>query len=99
MGRAERVVFALGSFREARQPVSLAQGADAVPPPGQDLVGVSLMADVPDDPVVGRVEEIVKRHRKLDHAETAPRCPPVTETASIVSGPQLVPRPAGAVPA
>ena len=27
------------------------------------------MADIPDQPVVGRVEHVVQRHRQLDHAE------------------------------
>ena len=36
---------------------------------GEDLVRVGLMADVPDQPVVRRVEDVVQRHRQLDHAQ------------------------------
>ena len=40
-----------------------------VAPPGQNLVRVSLMADVPDQPVVRRVEGVVHRHGQLDRAQ------------------------------
>ncbi len=69
MRRAERVVLALGALGEAREPAALAQRADAVAPAGQDLVRIGLVADVPDQPVVRRVEDVVQRHRQLDHAE------------------------------
>ena len=38
-------------------------------PAGQDLVRVGLVADVPDDAVVRRVEDVVQRDRELDGAE------------------------------
>ena len=69
MGGAERVVFALAAAREARQAALLAERADAAAPPGDDLVRIGLMADVPDHPVLRRVEDIVQRHRELDHAQ------------------------------
>ena len=69
MRRAERVVFALGALGEAGEPARLAQRADAVAPAGQDLVRIGLVADVPDQPVARRVEDVVERDRQLDHAE------------------------------
>ena len=54
---------------EAGKPAALAQRADAVAAPGQDLVRVGLVADVPDQPVARRVEDVVQRDRQLDHAE------------------------------
>ena len=39
MRGAERIVFALRPLGEAGQAAALAQGADAIAPPGQDLVG------------------------------------------------------------
>ena len=36
---------------------------------GQHLVRVGLVADVPDQPVVGRVEDVVQRDREFDRAE------------------------------
>ena len=42
----------------------LAQGAIAAPAAGEDLVRVGLVADVPDQPVVRRVEHVVQRDRR-----------------------------------
>ena len=69
MRRAERVVLALGALGEAGQAAALAQRADAVAPAGQDLVRIGLVADVPDQPVARRVEDVVERDRQLDDAE------------------------------
>src|SRR5450631_1261095 len=69
MRGAERIVFAFGPFGEAGQAAALAQRVDAVAPPGQDLVRVALVSDVPDQAVVRRFECIMQRHRELDHAE------------------------------
>ena len=63
MGRAEGVVFALGAFGEAAEAAALAQSADAVAAPGQDLVRIALMADIPDQLVMRRVEDRVDRDR------------------------------------
>ena len=54
---------------EAGQASGLAQGLDAVAAPGQDLVRIGLMADVPDDPVFRRVEDVMQGDRQLDDAE------------------------------
>ena len=58
-----------------RQPAALAQRADAVAPAGEDLVRIGLVADVPDQPVVGRVEHIMDRDGQLDHAEPGAEMP------------------------
>ena len=70
MRGAERVVFALGALGEAGKAAPLAQRADAVAPAGQDFVRIGLVADVPDEPVLGRVEHVMERDRQLDDAET-----------------------------
>ncbi|BDL41724.1 hypothetical protein MSPGM_43140 [Methylorubrum sp. GM97] len=69
MGRAEGVVLALRALGEAGEATALAQRADAVAAAGQDLVRVALVSDVPDDAVVGGVEDVVERHREFDHAQ------------------------------
>ena len=69
MRGAERVVFALGALGEAGKPAALAQRADAVAPAGENLVRIGLMADVPDQPVGGRVEDGVQRYGQFDHAQ------------------------------
>ena len=70
MGGAERVVFALGALGEAGQAAALAQRADAVAPAGEDLVRIGLVADVPDQAVVGRIEDIMQCHRQFDDAQS-----------------------------
>src|SRR5579885_1753601 len=84
MRSAERIVLALGSSCETRKPPATAQGSDTAAPPSEDLVRISLMSDIPNEPVVRRVKYIMQRDRKFHDAEP-PRCPPVTETASMVS--------------
>ena len=69
MRSAERVVFAFGALGEAGQPALLAQRAHAVAAAGQDLVRIGLVADVPDQTVVRRVEDVVQRDSQLDDAE------------------------------
>ena len=70
MGGAERVVFAFGTLGEARQAAALPQRADAVAASRQDLVRVALVADVPDQAVPRRIEDMMQRNRQLDHAKT-----------------------------
>ena len=75
MRGAEGVVFALGALGEAGEAATLTQRPDAVAPPGQDLVRIGLVADVPDQPVVGGVEHIVQCNGEFDDAQA---CPQVT---------------------
>jgi hypothetical protein len=69
MRGAERIVFALGALGEAGETVALAQRADAIAASGQDLVRIGLMTDVPNQPVVRRIEDIMQRDGEFDHAE------------------------------
>ncbi len=66
---AEGVVLALLAARKSRDAAELAQGVHPAPAAGDRLVRVGLVADVPDDPVVRRVEDVVQRDRQLDRAE------------------------------
>ena len=47
----------------------LAQRGHALAPAGQDLVRIGLVAHVPHQPVVRRVEHVVQRDRELDRAQ------------------------------
>ncbi len=75
MRGAERIVFALAALGETGKPAALAQGAHAGAAAGDDLVGIGLVADIPDDPVLGRVEHIVERGGQFDHAKTGAEMP------------------------
>ncbi len=76
MRSAEGVVLALGALGEAGESSRLAQGADAVAPPGEDLVRIGLMADVPDHPVARRVEDIMQGDGQLDDAKPRAKMAP-----------------------
>ncbi|MCY1233626.1 hypothetical protein D9M72_461760 [compost metagenome] len=69
MGGAEGVVLALGTAGEAGKAAFLAQRPDAVATAGQDLVRIALVADVEDQPVIRRVEDLVDGNRQFDNAE------------------------------
>ena len=69
MGGAERIVGTFRALGEARQASALAQGADPVAPAGQYLVGIGLMAHVPDHDVAWGVEHMVEGDRQLHDAK------------------------------
>ena len=69
MADAERVVLAFLALRERREAVLLLDRGDAVAAAGQDLVRIALVADVPDQAVARRVEQVVQRDGQLDHAQ------------------------------
>ena len=71
MRGAEGVVLAFVAARKAADAAELAQRVHALAPAGQDLVRVGLVAHVPDQPVVRRVEDVVQRDRQLDRAQVA----------------------------
>ena len=68
--RAERIILALGTLGEAGEAAALPQRADAGAPAGEDLVGIGLVADVPDQHVARRIEHVMDRNRQLDDAES-----------------------------
>ena len=70
MPSPERVVSALLHLRESAQPVQLAVHPETVAAAGDDLVGIGLMAHVPDQLVVRRIEHVMQRGGQLDDAET-----------------------------
>ena len=72
---AERVVFALGALGKARQAAFLPDGAHRLAAAGEELVRIGLMADVPDQPVVRGVEDVVQGDGELDDAEAGAQMP------------------------
>ena len=66
---AERVVLAFGSLGETVQATGLPDRADAVAPPGENLVRIGLVPHVPDQPVARRIENVMQHHGELDDAE------------------------------
>ena len=64
MRGAEGVVLALVAARKAGDAAELAQRRHALRAAGEHLVRIGLVADVPDQPVVRRVEDVVQRDRR-----------------------------------
>ena len=75
MRGAEGVELALGAARKARHAAVLAQRRHVLAPAREDLVRIGLVADVPDEAVVGRVEHVVQRDRQLDGAQVRGQVP------------------------
>ena len=65
----EQVVLALVGVRESAQPVGHAQLLEALATPGEDLVRIALVADIPHAAIALEVEHVVQRGGELDHAE------------------------------
>ncbi len=70
------VVLGLVDRAERGQPVVLADRVQLVTATGQDLVGIGLVADVPEDLVVGRIEQRVQRDGELAGAEVGAEVAP-----------------------
>ncbi len=65
----EDVVAALLDLRKAADPLVLAQGGELVAATGEDLVGVGLVADIPDQLVLWGIEDVMQGDGQLDDAE------------------------------
>src|SRR3546814_7767107 len=69
------MVVGCGPRGEAGEAAAHAEGPDAVAPACQDLVRIALMADIPDQPVAGRLENVMEGYGELDHAQARPQMP------------------------
>ena len=65
----EGIVGALFGVGESADAPELAEGVEGLASAGEYLVTISLMPDVPDDAVVGRVEDVMQGHGQLHGAE------------------------------
>ena len=66
---AEGVVLTLAAGRKGCEAAVLLDGVQQLAATGEHLVRVRLMADVPHQPVVGRIENVMQRHGQLDRAQ------------------------------
>ena len=70
MASTKGVVLALLDAREATDSTHLTIGWEEVTTTCDDLVGISLMAHVPHQLIVGGVIDVVKRNGELHHTKT-----------------------------
>src|SRR5882672_9811811 len=71
MRGAKGIVFALAPLGETGKASALTHRTHASAASGQDLVRIGLMADIPDDLVLRRIEDAVQGHGELDDAEAS----------------------------
>ena len=90
MGGAKSVVSAFGALGEAGQAAALTQGVDFVPAPGENFMWISLVTNVPDDLVTGRVEHVVQRYREFDDAESRSEMAPRYRDGTDCLGAQFI---------
>ena len=69
MPHAEGVVLALRAGRERRESSVLLDGMEPIAPPGEHLVRVGLMTDIPHEQVPRGVVDVVQGDGELDRAE------------------------------
>ena len=87
---AEGVVLALAAGRKGREAAVLLDGVQQLAPAGEHLVRIRLVADVPHQPVVGRIENVMQRHGQLDRSQTGGEVPPAGGDALDQELPQLI---------
>ena len=65
----------LRAFGEPAQTIFHPQGTNTIPTPCQDLMRITLMADVPDQLVLGRVKHRMQRDGQLNNAKPCAQMP------------------------
>ena len=71
----ECIVLALARIRERTESFELAVGMKTVATSGKNLMGISLMAYVPNQFVLRSVEYIMQRHRQFDRTQRGTQMP------------------------
>jgi hypothetical protein len=75
MSGDESVVFAFLRIGESADTAEFAQGAENLPPAGQYFVSVGLMSHVPNDAIVGRIEDVMQCDRQLRASQARSEMP------------------------
>ena len=68
MRRAKRIKFALVAARKTADSAELTQREHAIAPTCEDFVGIGLMAHIPNQAVMGGIENIMQGNRELHGA-------------------------------
>ena len=69
MSGNESVILTFSRVGETADSFEFPERMESLPASGQDFVPVSLMSDVPNDPVVGRIEDIMQGDGQFDSTE------------------------------
>ena len=77
MAGNKRIVMTFTRFGKAADAAGQSQRIEVLVPPGEQLVRVCLMADVPDKSVVGIVEDSMQSNRQLNRSERGCQMPAI----------------------
>lgn len=69
MAGVKGIIGTFFPFWKAAESFILADGVKLVPPTGDQFMGIDLMAHIPDQLVVGGVEDVVEGQGKLDNTQ------------------------------
>ena len=69
MGRTKMVVLTLHAPWKARNAIKLSKARHLVASAGKDFVRVTLMTDIPDQPIKGRLKDMMYRNREFDRTQ------------------------------
>jgi len=75
MADTKAVVCRFITLGKRSHTAGLFDGVDGIAPAGEDFVRIALVADIPDDAVIGRVIQPVQRSSQLDHAQPGSKMP------------------------
>ncbi len=70
MTRFKGIVFAFTDFGETADTLVLPQGMEILASTGNHFVGISLMPDIPDQPVMRCIKDVMKGEGQLDDTKT-----------------------------
>ena len=76
MACVERIVFAFLALTKSAQPSILPERMEPLTTPGEQFVHVGLIAGVPDNLVLRRVEQVMQGDRQFDHPKVGGEVPP-----------------------
>src|SRR5436190_23788338 len=69
MASAERVIRRFVTAQKTAHAAVLLDGRKQITPAGENLVGISLVAHIPYQPVIRRIKCVMQRYRKFNRAE------------------------------
>ena len=90
MTHAEGIVLTLCSTGKRGQTPGLTHAEHFVPAPRQNFVGIALMADIPDQTVLRRVENVVDGDGQFDDPQRRPQVAAGDRNGTHGIGPQLL---------
>jgi hypothetical protein len=83
---SERIILALGTLWETADPSVLAKRTELILTPGQNLVRISLMANVPDEAIMSGIEYIMQSYGEFNYAKAGGKMPAVFGNGAYDSG-------------